>query len=63
MAMVSIKKGKSISDCPTCDMECCAYYEDGRCIYHIATIQIAPSKACYHEELQDYFDAKADYEG
>lgn len=64
MAMVNVEKGKSILDCPTCSDEYagCAYYEYGRCIYNIATIQQRISRACYEEERQAYFDAKADYE-
>ena len=59
--MVSIQKGKSIFDCPTCNINGCAYYEESRCIYNIATIQIRTSRACYYEERQAEIEAELDF--
>lgn len=65
MAMVSIEKDKSLSDCPECDMdygECCAYYEKGKCIFYVATIQQRVSRACYHELVEAENEARLDHE-
>lgn len=64
MALVSMEKGKCLSDCPDCDRdygESCVYNESGKCIFYSATIQQRTSRACYPELLEAENEARLDY--